>query len=247
MICSGLKRDGTFAEYAVVPSRYVIRLPEGVPDQLVAPILCGGVTAYKAIKVSGAAPGQWVLISGAGGGVGALGVQYAKAMGYRVIAVDIGEGKRDYCLKIGAEVYFDATEVNATAVQSLTGDGAAAVLVMANSSKAYQAALELVAPFGTFVCVGLLPPGQQVSFNPLLGVGKNIRIIGSSVGTRKDIWEAVEFVSRGLVNPVVAMAALDDLSDIAQNFGKVGSPILVLLCALKANDETGFGKICHSF
>ncbi|KAK5442691.1 hypothetical protein LTS15_010898 [Exophiala xenobiotica] len=74
MLCSGLKRDGTFAEYAIVPSRYVIRIPEGVPDRFVAPILCGGVTAFKAIKVSETASGQWIAISGAGGGVGALGV-----------------------------------------------------------------------------------------------------------------------------------------------------------------------------
>lgn len=103
MFCSGLKRDGTFAKYAVVPSRYVIRIPEGSADQLVAPILCGGVTAYKAIKVSGATPGQWIVISGAGGGVGALGIQFAKAMGFRVIAVDVGDAKREDCLQLGAE------------------------------------------------------------------------------------------------------------------------------------------------
>lgn len=221
MLCSGLKRDGTFAEYAVVPSRYVIRIPEGVSDELVAPILCGGVTAYKAIKISEAVPGQWIVISGAGGGVGALGIQFAKAMGYRVIAIDVGNAKREYCLHLGAEVYFDAKEVDVAAIHALTGDGAAAVLVMANSGKAYQAALELVAPYGAFVCVGIPPPDQQVSFHPLLGISKNVRIIGSAVGTRKDIWEAIEFVKRGSVKPMVEMASLNDLSEIAKKFGKV--------------------------
>lgn len=221
MLCSGLKRDGTFAEYALVPSRYVVRIPEGVPDHVVAPILCGGVTAFKAIKVSEAPSGQWMVISGAGGGVGALGVQFAKAMGYRVIAIDVGDTKREYCLQLGAEAYFDAKEVDAAALQALTGDGAAAVLVMANSSKAYEAALELVAPYGTLVCVGIPPPDQQVRFHPIMCIGKNVRIIGSAVGTRKDIWDAIEFVQRGVVTPVVEMASLDDLSDIAKNFGKV--------------------------
>ncbi|KIW87821.1 uncharacterized protein Z519_11405 [Cladophialophora bantiana CBS 173.52] len=228
-LCSGLSRDGTFAEYAVVPSRYVIRIPEDVPDDLVAPILCGGVTAYKAIKVSEAVPGRWMVISGAGGGVGALGIQFAKAMGYRVIAIDVGDAKKEYCLKLGAEVYYDAKELNIETVMALTGDGAAAVLVMANSDKAYQAALELVAPYGTFVCVGIPPEDHRVSFHPTLGISKGVRIIGSAVGTRKDIWEAIEFVQRGAVKPAVEMASLDDLNDIAKNFGKTAGKYVIRL------------------
>ncbi|OQU99917.1 Alcohol dehydrogenase GroES-like domain-containing protein [Cladophialophora immunda] len=228
-LCSGLRKDGTFAEYAVVPSRYVIRIPEDVPDDLVAPILCGGVTAYKAIKVSEAVPGRWMVISGAGGGVGALGVQFAKAMGYRVIAIDVGDAKKEYCLKLGAEVYYDAKELDTATVMALTGDGAAAVLVMANSDKAYQAALDLVAPYGTFVCVGIPPGDQLVSFHPTLGISKGVRIIGSAVGTRKDIWEAIEFVQRGAVKPAVEMATLDDLSDIAKKFGKASGKYVIRL------------------
>lgn len=227
MLCSGLRRDGTFAEYAVVPSRYIIRIPEGVPDHLVAPVLCGGVTAFKAIKVSETAPGQWIVISGAGGGVGALGVQYAKAMGYRVIAVDLGVAKREYCLELGAEAYFDAAKVQPADIQTLTGEGAAAVLVMANSSKAYEAALDFVGPYGALVCVGIPPPDQTMRVHPIATISKNIRIIGSAVGTRKDIWDAIEFVARGVVNPRVQMASLDDLSDIAKNFQKVSQCIFV--------------------
>ncbi|KAJ9634458.1 hypothetical protein H2204_006283 [Knufia peltigerae] len=224
MLCSGLRRDGTFAEYAVVPSRYVIRIPEGVPDQLVAPVLCGGVTAFKAIKVSEAAPGRWIVISGAGGGVGALGVQFARAMGYRVAAVDLGVSKREYCLELGAEAYFDAATVRPSDIQALTGTesgGAAAVLVMANSTKAYEAALEFVGPYGALVCVGIPPSDQTMKVHPIATISKNIRIIGSAVGTRKDIWDAIEFVARGVVKPRVQMATLDDLSDIAKNFQKV--------------------------
>ena len=222
-LCSGLRREDTFAEYAVVPSRYIVRIPEGVPDELVAPILCGGVTAYKAIKISGAVPGRWLLISGAGGGVGALGVQYANSMGYRVIAIDMGdvERKREYCLKLGAEAYFDAREVDAAKILELTGNGAAAVLVMANTGKAYQAALEFVAPLGTVVCVGIPAREDKVSFHPTLGINKGVRITGSAVGTRQDIWEAIEFVQRGAVKPAVEKASLDNLTDIAKNFGKV--------------------------
>ena len=113
-LTSGKAWDGTFAEYAVIPSRYVIRLPENCSDEEVAPILCGGVTAYKAIKICGGTSGQWLLISGAGGGVGSLGIQYAKAMGYRVLAIDTG--KRDHCLSKGAEAYLEADEATPEAV-----------------------------------------------------------------------------------------------------------------------------------
>ena len=221
MLCSGLKRDGTFAEYAIVPSRFVVRIPEGVPDNLVAPILCGGVTAYKALKVGGASQGQWVAISGAGGGLGSLGVQYAKAMGFRVVAIDVGDAKREYSLQVGADAFFDGRDLDVAAVKELTGGGAAAVIVTANSIPAYQAALDLVAPYGSYVCVGLTPPGQQVGFDPITLISKNIKLMGSAVGTRKDIWEAIEFVARGQVKPKVEMAVLEDLPEISRNFGQV--------------------------
>jgi propanol-preferring alcohol dehydrogenase len=221
MLCSGLKRDGTFAEYAIVPSRFVVRIPESVPDHLVAPILCGGVTAYKALKVSGASAGQWVVISGAGGGLGSLGIQYAKAMGYRVIAVDVGEAKKEYSLQTGADAYFDGRELDISAVKELTGGGAAAVIVAANSIQAYQSALDLVAPYGSYVCVGIPPPGQHVGFEPIALISKNIRLIGSAVGTREDIWEAIEFVAKGQVKPKVEMATLEDLPEISKTFGQV--------------------------
>ena len=98
-INSGRWDDGTFAEFAVVAARYVVRLPEVCLDEQIAPMLCGGVTAYKALKICGATPGKWIAISRAGGGVGALGVQFAEAMGYQVLAIDVG--KQKYCLDAG--------------------------------------------------------------------------------------------------------------------------------------------------
>jgi alcohol dehydrogenase, propanol-preferring len=215
-ITSGRQYDGTWAEYAIVPSTYIIRLPEVCSDEEVAPILCGGVTAYKAVKICGATPGHWVLISGAGGGVGALAVQYAKAMGYRVLAIDVG--KREYCLSIGAEAYVEAGEV----VPEAVGPTQAAI-VTAGVAPAYRAAIDLLAPFGTLVCVGIPPADQEVAFNPTLCINKGISIIGSAVGTRKDIVEAIEFVSRGLVKPSIKLATFDDLTAISQNFSKVGT------------------------
>lgn len=245
---SGRKIDGTFAEYTVVPYRYITTLPEGPKDEVLAPILCGGVTIYKGLKICGATAGQWIVISGAGGGVGALGVQYAKAMGFRTVAIDAGKDKQNYCLDLGAEMYIDVltTEDASAVVKEKTGGGAAAVLVAAGSGKAYNAAPTMLGPFGTLVCIGITPPDQLLSVHPLLLIDMGIRVIASAVGTRKDIREAIEFVERGLVKPTIHLGKLEELSDIGAQMmqGKVRNgrdTFRELLLTAVGNWE-----VCHS-
>ena len=230
---SGRKIDGTFAEYTVVPYRYLTALSEGPKDEMLAPILCGGVTIYKGLKICGATPGQWIVISGAGGGVGALGIQYSKAMGYRTIAIDAGKEKEEYCLGLGAEIYIDlpaSANVPAIVREKTGGRGAAAVLVTAGAGKAYQDALGMLGPFGTLVCIGIPPPSQLVSFHPLLFIDMGIRIIGSAVGTRIDIQEAIAFVERGLVKPTVQMTTLERLSEVGDQIAQGKVCCRKLLC-----------------
>lgn len=226
---SGRKWDGTFAEYCVVPSRYVLVLPDdpSLPDEVVAPILCAGVTAYKALKSCGATPGEWVAVVGAGG-VGGLAIQYASAMGYRVVAVDVGSEKEAFCRKAGADAYFDALDKDmATSLKSLTQDGAGArsVIVAAGSGKAYQSALDLVAAFGTLVCVGIPPPNETMSLHPLVLIDRGITVLGTLVGTRTETLEALDFVRRGVVTPAVNIIGLEELSDVARNLATVSALI----------------------
>ncbi|SPO06187.1 related to ALCOHOL DEHYDROGENASE I - ADH1 [Cephalotrichum gorgonifer] len=220
-IQSGRHVDGTFQQYAVVPMKYVISVPEDIPDELVAPILCGGVTAYKALKSSGVVPGQWIVVSGAGGGVGNLAVMFAKAMGYRVVAVDFGSAKEKVCLDAGAEAYVDVAAADdlSLKVHSLTDGGASAVVVTAGAQAAYQSAVGLLAPLGTLVCVGIPGVGKDMTIHPIELIDKGIRLVGSAVGTRKDISEALSFVSRGVVVPNIEKATLDDLNDISAKLG----------------------------
>ncbi|KAL4810630.1 chaperonin 10-like protein [Aspergillus unguis] len=216
---SGRAVDGTLAQYTIVPFRSMIRLPEGPPDEQLAPVMCAGVTAYRALKVCGAVPGQWIVISGAGGGVGAMGIQYARAMGYRVLAIDAGEKKGEYCLRLQAEAYIDVLKHKNTspAVKEITdGQGAAAVLVPAGSTKAYQDAFDMLAPFGTLVCIGIPPPSESIHFHPLQFIDNGIRVIGSMVGSKQDIGEALGFVQRGVVVPDVQVARLEDVSTLMQ-------------------------------
>jgi Zn-dependent alcohol dehydrogenases len=103
---SGYTVDGTFQQYAIGKAAHVLKLSKEIPLDAIAPILCAGITVYKGLKESGVRPGQTVAIVGAGGGLGSLGTQYAKAMGLRVIAIDGGEDKKAMCEQLGAEVSF---------------------------------------------------------------------------------------------------------------------------------------------
>ena len=106
---SGYSVNGSYAEYCAADAAYVVKVPEGLSYVEAAPLFCAGVTTYKALKVSKAKPGNWVAIFGIGG-LGHLAVQYAVAMGLRVVAVDTGSAKRDLALSLGAEHYYDFKE-----------------------------------------------------------------------------------------------------------------------------------------
>lgn len=103
-LLSGYTVDGTFQQYCIAKAAHVSHLSKDIPLDGVAPVLCAGITVYKGLKESGARPGQTVAIVGAGGGLGSLAQQYAKAMGLRIISIDAGDEKRDICKSLGAEV-----------------------------------------------------------------------------------------------------------------------------------------------
>lgn len=201
--------------YVAVPERYITPLPEDVPPELLAPVMCAGVTAYKALKVARITPGSWVLISGAGGGVGALAVSYAKAMGYRTIGVDGGSKREESVIEAGAEIYINYEEekdLRSAVLRETGGKLCAAAIVCAGVVSAYESSIECLDYFATLVAVGIPPPPQKMSIHPLTLIDYGIRMIGSITGDRADIAEAAEFVRRGVVVPkveVVTMQLLD--------------------------------------
>ncbi|KAL5640179.1 hypothetical protein ACGC1H_007450 [Rhizoctonia solani] len=106
--CSGFSVEGTFQQYVVSHATHITPIPESLPLYAAAPILCAGISVYGALKQSNTAPGDIVVVTGAGGGLGHLAIQYAiNAFNLRVIAVDTGDNKRELCLKLGAEVFID--------------------------------------------------------------------------------------------------------------------------------------------
>ena len=190
---TGYSVNGGFAEYVVADPNYVGRLPDNVSFVDIAPILCAGVTVYKGLKVTDTKPGDWVVISGIGG-LGHMAVQYAKAMGLNVIAVDVDDAKLDLATKLGASLGVNARKADPAAFVKKEVGGAQGVLVTAVSPKAFEQALGMVARGGTVSLVGL-PPGSSAL--PIFDTVLNgITVRGSIVGTRLDLQEALELRRR---------------------------------------------------
>jgi len=139
--------DGSFQQYAIAKAAHVARLSKDMDLAAVAPVLCAGITVYKGLKESGARPGQTVAIVGAGGGLGSLAQQYAKAMGLRIIAIDTGDEKKKMCEELGSNAFVDfATSKNVVKdVQAATEDGLGphAVILVAVNEKPFQQAAEV--------------------------------------------------------------------------------------------------------
>ena len=209
---SGYSVDGTFAEYALGAAAYVARLPQQVDFAQMAPILCAGVTTYKAIKETEARPGEWIAISGIGG-LGHIAIQYARAMGLHVVALDVTEAKLDLARQLGVDIAINALQPDAAEqVVKLTGGGTHGVVVTAVSPPAFAQALRLVRRKGTVSLVGL-PPGDFPT--PIFDVVlKRITLRGSIVGTRKDLAEAIQFAAEGKVRSHIHKAKLEDINRI---------------------------------
>lgn len=209
---TGYSCDGGFAEYVIASAAFTARLPANVDFAQIAPILCAGVTTYKGLKETEARPGEWVAISGIGG-LGHVAIQYAKAMGLKIVALDVASKKLALARATGADVAIDARSPDAIAdVLKATGGGAHGILVTAVSPPAFSQALQMVRRKGTVALVGL-PPG--VFPTPIFDVVlKRITLRGSIVGTRRDLDEAIAFAVDGKVKADITKAPLSDINAI---------------------------------
>jgi propanol-preferring alcohol dehydrogenase len=223
---SGYTVNGTFAEYALGEADYLGRIPSNLSFIDAAPILCAGVTTYKGLKQTQARPGEWVVISGVGG-LGHIAIQYAKAMGLHVAAIDIGPEKLQLARKLGAEITVDAKEEDAIQTIQKKIGGAHGALVTAVSLPAFKQALGTLRRGGTCVLNGL-PPGEfPVSIFDLVLNGQTVR--GSIVGTRKDLEEALQFAAEGKVKATIEEQQLGSINDIFDRLkkGKVNGRIVL--------------------
>ncbi|KAF3015260.1 alcohol dehydrogenase [Neopestalotiopsis sp. 37M] len=217
-LLSGYTVDGSFQQYAIAKANHIARIPKECDLEAISPVLCAGITVYKALKESGVKPGQYVTIIGAGGGLGSMALQYAKAMGIHAIAIDGGEEKRAMCVdKLGATAYVDFTTSKNLVqdVKKATADGLGphGVIVLAVNEKPFQQASEYVRSRGTIVCVGL--PANAFLKAPVFDtVTRMVTIKGSYVGNRQDTAEAIDFFRRGLINAPFKTVGLSELQNV---------------------------------
>ena len=223
----GYTRNGGFAEYIIADPNYVAHIPAGLAPAAAAPLICAGITSYKGVKETGARPGQWIVISGIGG-LGHLGVQYARAMGLKVCAVDIDDGKLEHAKRLGAEALVNAKHGDpVAAVKKATGGGAHGVLITAPSLPAFKQGVGMTRKFGTCVLVGI-PPGEFPT--PLFEVVANcITIRGSFVGTREDMAEALAFAVDGKVKADIELQPLSAINQVFERLAHGDVPSRVVL------------------
>ncbi|HFR3434631.1 TPA: alcohol dehydrogenase AdhP, partial [Streptococcus suis] len=207
---AGYSVDGGMAEQCIVTADYAVKVPEGLDPAQASSITCAGVTCYKAIKEAHLEPGQWIAIYGAGG-LGNLAVQYAKKVfNAHVIAVDINNNKLELAKEVGADVTINGLEVEDVPgyIKEITGGGVHSTVVTAVSKVAFNQAIDSVRAGGYVVAVGL--PSEYMDLSIVKTVLDGIKVVGSLVGTRKDLEEAFHFGAMGLVVPVVQKRPVED-------------------------------------
>jgi propanol-preferring alcohol dehydrogenase len=223
----GYTRNGGFAEYVVADPNYVAQVPAGLAAADAAPLICAGITTYKGIKETVARPGEWIAISGVGG-LGHLAIQYAKAMGLLVCAIDVDDGKLDHARRLGADLTINAKGGDpVAAVQKGTGGGAHGVLITAPSLPAFKQGVGMTRKRGTCVLVGL-PPGEfPVALFDV--VANCITIRGSFVGTRRDMAETLAFATGGKVKADFELQPLSAINEVFDRLvhGQVASRVVL--------------------
>lgn len=213
--------DGSYKQYIVSPERYTTIIPDGVSDYIAGPIMCSASTIYTSIKDSGLQPGDWAVFPGGGGGVGMQGVQLAKAMGLRPVAIDTGEDKKKLCIDTaGAEHFIDFKKVSNVAeevIKICDGIGAHAVFVTAVQS--YPSSISYLGGRvgGRVMCIGLPPAGTlHIDVDPNQMCFKKQGIQGTLVSSMSDVDKTLDFAKRGLLKPICTVYPLSKFNEAVQ-------------------------------
>jgi D-arabinose 1-dehydrogenase-like Zn-dependent alcohol dehydrogenase len=200
--------DGGYAEYTVAREEAVAAIPEDLPAAEAAPLLCAGITVYNALRNSGAHAGEIVAVQGIGG-LGHLGIQYARQMGFRTIAIGRGADKAPLAKKLGAHEYLDSSS-NAAAELQKRG-GANLILATAPDSKSMSALMDGVAPNGKLLVVGAGP--EPLTISPLQLISGRRDVHGWASGTGKDSEDTMQFSALSGVRPMIEKYPLEQAAD----------------------------------
>ena len=213
---SGRDVSGTFQQFTVSPVEGLTMIPEALEDEIAAPLLCAGLSMYGSISRAGIKRGEWLVLTGAGGGLGHLGVQIAREKGLKTIAIDTSQRKGDLCMRLGATAFpdFKHDDVEAEFKKLTDSYGAHAVICTAGSA-AYAQSICMLRNCGTLVCVGLVTENLPVS--PFEMLNKALKVVGSSVGTPKHLEELFDLAIQRKVKPMVEVREFNELDEVLRN------------------------------
>ena len=201
--------DGGYAECMIAPAEAVAAIPDDLPADEAAPLLCAGITVYNPLRNSGARAGDLVAIQGIGG-LGHLGIQCARRMGFRTVAIGRGGDKEPLARKLGAHEYVDTSAgAPAQALQKL--GGARVILATAPDAKSISALIDGLAPGGKLVIVGAAP--DPLSVSPLQVILSRRSIQGWPSGTAKDSEDALRFSALTGVRPMIERYPLEKAAE----------------------------------
>jgi D-arabinose 1-dehydrogenase-like Zn-dependent alcohol dehydrogenase len=215
----GFTHDGGYAEYVVNPVEGLARIPDDLESVSAGPIMCAGITTYNALRNSGARGGDLVAILGIGG-LGHLGVQFARKLGFRTVAIGRGKDKQDLANQLGAHHYID-TETEDAARELQRMGGAKIVLATVPSSKAISPLIDGICADGKLVIVGASP--EPLTISPIQLIGKRRSVIGWPSGTSRDSEDALAFAALSGVRPMIETFPLANVAEAYERMitGKV--------------------------
>ncbi|RGP72893.1 alcohol dehydrogenase [Fusarium longipes] len=221
---TGKHVPGTLQEYMIADARHVTEIPDDIPGEVAAPLLCAGLTMAGAVSklVGYADKGDWVVISGSGGGLGHLGVQIASRLnGLRVIAVDTGDTRRQLSLESGAKHFIDFNmEDVEERVRELTEEGAAAVLVVTASREAFIQAPSLVRNMGIIVNIGLPQNDFTIPLSATICSARSLTVTGVAVGTENQLDELLQHAVEGTIVPDVKVLEFEQVGQVIRDLQK---------------------------
>jgi alcohol dehydrogenase, propanol-preferring len=231
MESTGYTQPGGYAEYLAAPAAFVVALPSDVDPVAMAPILCAGVTTYRALQRASVVQGDWVAVVGVGG-LGHLAVQWAIALGHRVVAVDVNDGSLLHAGSVGAEVLVNSRLTDPReAVHKATGGGAHGALVCSAATVAFEQAAAMLRPSGTVVFVGMPGGERDLMRLPISSVvAGEISVRGSSIGTRADLRAAVDLARQGAAQAATHTVRLADINEVLNDLRSgniVGRAVIV--------------------
>lgn len=222
---TGVTVDGGYAEFVKAPATHALKIPDGLCALEAAPLFCAGLTVYRALKGAHMATSQRLAVFGVGG-LGHLAVQFGRAFGAEVTAIDISEEKLELARTFGATDALNAASTDV--VKQLRRKGGAHVALVTSAAKAaYDTAFSGLRPTGTLLVVGL--PGENICFPPILMAAREVRIHASTVGTRQDLRQVLAMAAAGKVRCQVVARPLAEANEVLDQLrkGKVSGRIVL--------------------